>query len=628
MSELSARLSLPYMQAAQAQKHVTHNEALERLDLLVQLTVQAFDAATPPASPEDGQIWALGAAPSGDWAMHPLELAAWSNGGWLFIAPQPGWRAALGSELRIWSGTSWQGQTPALDNVPGLGIMASHDANNRLVVAAEASLLTHAGGGHQLKINKADVPDTGSLLFQTGFSGRAEMGLAGSDDFSFKVSTDGSAWQTAIAIDAASGDVAFPHSVQVSGAITGNLAGNFTGGAIDDTPIGATTPASGAFTGLTAQSLLGLPADAVAEAVIDAMGQRLVRLFRLGEDGTFAGDLYQSFTDTAGTAGADWGASVARVDDQSPNGRNAVQASAALRPVLGRAPVAGRRNLLNNSENLLGNLIALRGGTLTADEASSAERGYTVYVFSSDGSEDARIEPQNAPSGQHTITFECRSTDVPFLGMDFDGSAGNVTMFDLNALAVTPNQNAENAIIEDMGEGWVRIAVTFTFTTNGRFRIFPLMEDYPGSGSVGKPIPVGEQLVFGRLQYDAGPIATPYQKTRSAFDVTEPGMPSFAFIRFDLSDDVLPAQFPDGFTGDVMVFGRQGSWLERGVTVAAAGSLNIGPDTITGGPAGLLAALGDIVGWVAVGRGLTAPEVNRLMQYHKARGAGDLLEGI
>ena len=58
---------------------------------------------------------------------------------------------------------------------------------------------------YQVKLNKASVADTASLLFQTDFSGRAEMGTAGQDDFAIKVSADGSSWTTALAFDAASG---------------------------------------------------------------------------------------------------------------------------------------------------------------------------------------------------------------------------------------------------------------------------------------------------------------------------------------------------------------------------------------------------------------------------------------
>ena len=65
-------------------------------------------------------------------------------------------------------------------------------------MASPATLLTHAGGGHQLKINKAGPGQTASLLYQTDWSGRAEMGLAGGDNFSVKVSADGATWAEAL----------------------------------------------------------------------------------------------------------------------------------------------------------------------------------------------------------------------------------------------------------------------------------------------------------------------------------------------------------------------------------------------------------------------------------------------
>lgn len=54
MPDSSAILALPYLQPSQAQKHVTHNEALRLLDVLVQLSVAGFGAETPPAAPEAG----------------------------------------------------------------------------------------------------------------------------------------------------------------------------------------------------------------------------------------------------------------------------------------------------------------------------------------------------------------------------------------------------------------------------------------------------------------------------------------------------------------------------------------------------------------------------------------------
>ena len=202
--EVSDNLALPFLQPSQAQKHVTHNEALERLDILVQLTVEAFDATTPPSLPEAGEVHALGTGASEAWVGHDGELAAWVGEAWLFIAPRAGWRAwSRGAgTLRIWDGSGWVGP---LDDIDSLGINATADSTNRLAVAAPGTLLNHEGDDHRLVINKAGEGDTASLLFQSGFSGRAEMGLAGTDDYGFRVSPDGSDWIDALTLDAASG---------------------------------------------------------------------------------------------------------------------------------------------------------------------------------------------------------------------------------------------------------------------------------------------------------------------------------------------------------------------------------------------------------------------------------------
>ncbi|MFW2545255.1 DUF2793 domain-containing protein [Primorskyibacter sp. 2E107] len=218
--DISARLSLPYLLPAQAQKHVTHNAALERLDIVVQLAIEEFDASTPPVTPISGGVWALGPAPSGAWDGHAGALAAWVDDTWSFVTPADGWLATdkAAGGLRLYSAGTWSalstgtgggGGTPSFDNLDGIGIGTTHDSSNRLAVASDASLLSHAGMGHQLKVNKATDADTASLLFQTGWSGRAEMGTAGSDDFSVKVSADGTAWTEAMVIDGTTGFLGF-----------------------------------------------------------------------------------------------------------------------------------------------------------------------------------------------------------------------------------------------------------------------------------------------------------------------------------------------------------------------------------------------------------------------------------
>ena len=221
MTDRSAILDLPYIMPAQAQKHVTHNEAVERLDLLVQLVIDAFDQTTPPAQPVEGTVFGVGAAPTGVWSGQDDRLAAFLDGGWVFVAPLTGWRAWCRGDgtLRVWTGSAWEEQVPTLENLDGVGVGTTSDATNRLAVSSPATLFSHAGAGHQVKVNKAATGDTASLLFQTGWSGRAEMGLAGNDDFAIKVSADGTAWQSGLSIDATTGSAAFLE-VGVTGGIS------------------------------------------------------------------------------------------------------------------------------------------------------------------------------------------------------------------------------------------------------------------------------------------------------------------------------------------------------------------------------------------------------------------------
>ncbi len=209
-------LGLPYIIAAQAQKHVTHNEALRALDALVQLAVIDRHLAAPPGSPADGDRYIVAADGSGAWAGHDSEIAAFQDGGWVFFVPQTGWRAWIADEalLVVWSGSAWSavggGGSGGDGTFETLGINATADATNRLAMSAAASLFNHAGNGHQQKINKAAAGDTASQLYQTAFSGRAEIGLTGDDDFHFKVSPDGGTWNEALVLDKETGEAAFP----------------------------------------------------------------------------------------------------------------------------------------------------------------------------------------------------------------------------------------------------------------------------------------------------------------------------------------------------------------------------------------------------------------------------------
>lgn len=207
----SPRLSLPLIMPQQAQKHVTHNEAIQALDALVQPIVESRTLATPPASPLAGEAYIVPAAASGAWSGHANEIAVFQSGAWLFFDPAAGWQAYVKADRTfcVFDAGAWTPLASLGAGLAQLGINTSADATNRLAISSAATLLNHAGNGHQLKLNKAAAGDTASLLYQTNWSGRAEMGLAGDDHWRIKVSADGASWINALSIDAATGAASF-----------------------------------------------------------------------------------------------------------------------------------------------------------------------------------------------------------------------------------------------------------------------------------------------------------------------------------------------------------------------------------------------------------------------------------
>jgi len=101
------RFALPLLAVAQAQKEVTHNEALTLLDALIHAAVEDGPLATPPASPDEGECWIVGAAPTAAWAGQDNAIAIRTGGGWRFVPPREGMQATRltdGARLRFAEG--------------------------------------------------------------------------------------------------------------------------------------------------------------------------------------------------------------------------------------------------------------------------------------------------------------------------------------------------------------------------------------------------------------------------------------------------------------------------------------------------------------------------------------------
>ena len=220
----TTRLALPRLDAAQAQKHVTHNEALGLLDVLVHLSLSARNVAAPPAAAVEGARCIVGATPTGAFAGQAGKVAAFDDGAWRFLTPRKGWCAFVESENRlvVFDGAGWT--LLAVDiaeaqNLRRLGVGATADANTpllaRLNAAAFTALRVADGGSGDLrvKLDKQQASNTASQLYQSNWSGRAETGLIGDDAYRIKVSADGLVWKDALSVNPATGRVSFPNGL-------------------------------------------------------------------------------------------------------------------------------------------------------------------------------------------------------------------------------------------------------------------------------------------------------------------------------------------------------------------------------------------------------------------------------
>lgn len=213
-------LKLNYLAPAQAQKHVTVNEALRRLDMAVQPSIISKDLTSPPVNSAQGDCYIIGSPAIGAWASHENDVAAWTDGAWVYLRPHNGWQCYIIDQAGpfVFDGAAWQPsglRKGDLNLIPRLGINTSSDDVNRLSVKSDAILFDNAGHDAQVKINKSAPADSAALLFQNGYIGAAEVGLTGDNNLHFKVSGDGSAWHDALEIDASSAVATFPQEKTV-----------------------------------------------------------------------------------------------------------------------------------------------------------------------------------------------------------------------------------------------------------------------------------------------------------------------------------------------------------------------------------------------------------------------------
>lgn len=385
------RLGLPYLLANQAQKHVTLNAALSRLDALVQLSAVSRALAVPPESAAGGEAWIIGPEAEGAWEGREGQVAAWQDGGWRYFAPQPGWLAFVLDEaaLVVWTGAAWEAAVSppeALQNLDRLGLGTAADGENPFAAKLNKALWTarteSEGGDGDLRytLNKEAPGKVLSLLMQSGWSGRAEIGLTGDDDLSFRVSADGAAWTDALKFDAATG-AATSRNLAIAGDATAPALdieyGDGSGGVFRATRYTDTTSAP-VFFGRKARGTKAAPAAVQA-------GDTLIGFRGYGHTGTIfpTGNLVSAFLLEAAenfVHGSAYGSQIRFFT--TPNGSTAMQERLRIAHG-GDLQMGGANTVISAARHPV-----LRGYTV-ATLPAAAPAGQLIYV--SDGADNRRL---------------------------------------------------------------------------------------------------------------------------------------------------------------------------------------------------------------------------------------------
>lgn len=253
--ENTTNLKLPLLVSNQSQKEITHNEALIIIDNILQNGIIDKDLINPPANPNTNDLYIVGTNATGSWEGKYGQLAFYDNG-WRFIEAKEGFTFWINDEdsLYTYNGSIWKKtleatgasvgslddlsdititsvsqydllqhngtnfvNTKNIQNLSSLGINATADSTNKLSVKSDTVLFDKATANSQIKVNKASATDTASHLFQTNYSGRAEFGLTGSDNFTLKVSSDGEVWNESFVINKETGNIDFKGTITNNG---------------------------------------------------------------------------------------------------------------------------------------------------------------------------------------------------------------------------------------------------------------------------------------------------------------------------------------------------------------------------------------------------------------------------
>jgi len=372
-------------------------------------------------------------------------------------------------------------------------------------------------------------------------------------------------------------------------------------------------------TRLTARPLTARPLTALRLGETDSQFSPM-RLFSGGETGTFLDfTTTQVYADTGGTDPAEVGEGIAFTDDKSPNDTDSTQATSTARPIFGRVPRGGRRNLLTYTEDFSNAAWAKNAATVTPHATNAPNGTITAgkLVEITAASLHYSHQGTNTTAGTYTYSAYMKAAGRTWAWLYAYNASTTIAYFDLThgVVGTVAGSSPPTATITPAGNGWYRCSIAVEMPHSNFHVGFGAssgdnISSYTGDGASG--------IYIWGAQVETGSTATPYQKVVTQYDITEAGVPSVYKSFFDGVDDILPITLPTITGGTVALIGLNGIWIEENWDFTA-GTLNIGPTGVAGLPAGILDVVGDLCAVVINDRAWTAVERAGVIAWGKAR---------
>lgn len=194
----TSHLGITLVEQAQAQKEITVNQAFTRIDALLNTGAKSRTTSTPPGSPASGDLYIVGASPTGDWSGQAEKLAYFDQV-WKFITPQAGLMLWVNDEglSYVYDGTDWvtvsgSGEANTASNLgAGTGVFSSKSgidlqfksliAGTNVTISSTANDITinaagGSGSGYQT------IQNSGTPLTQRTVLNITGPGISASDD--------------------------------------------------------------------------------------------------------------------------------------------------------------------------------------------------------------------------------------------------------------------------------------------------------------------------------------------------------------------------------------------------------------------------------------------------------------